>query len=51
VRLLDDGDPAPRVTAPSVDDTGVEDRVAALAGELHVAHRPGALRPAQLEST
>jgi signal transduction histidine kinase len=51
VRLLDDGDPAPRATAPSVDDIGVEDRVAALAGELNVAHRPGALHPAQLEST
>jgi signal transduction histidine kinase len=51
VRLLDDGDPAPHAAAPSVDDIGVEDRVAALAGELHVAHRPGSLRPAPLEST
>ncbi len=51
VRLLDDGDPALRATAPSMDDIGVEDRVTALAGELHVAHRPGALRPAQLERT
>jgi len=50
VRLLDDGDPASRSTAPSVDDVRVEDRVAALAAELHVAYRPGALNLASWES-
>jgi signal transduction histidine kinase len=50
VRLLDDGDPDPSPgAAPSIDDLRVEDRVSALAGELRLAHRPGALRPERLE--
>jgi len=50
VRLLDDGDPASPAGTPSVDDVRVEDRVAALAAELHVAYRPGALNLASWES-